>query len=334
MNIIDDGRWDASEISPPPPTSTAPPHQQGDGSANHNKQTTITDKEAPPIPLSAPLRATVPGEVKADANDKAGDITPKQDNPGKSFWEFTLTDVIIAAFTGLIFIVGALQWDALRDQVRKLKESIDIAERALIATEPAFLFNHGLAMNSITGVDGKIKGWRFIFNWKNAGTTPARRVLMHTSLHVTDVPFDPANPDPDDPDLGGLPVEFDYPDTYGFREPTGQVAVSIGPQGEMAGNPKVVETAELLLAYRRRRRIFIYGWTTYNDIFPNTPRHRTEFCFDVIVVANPESEIAGISTFLMVAYGPHNGAETECYRKADETAREVPFGKDAWPLPH
>jgi hypothetical protein len=201
-----------------------------------------------------------------------------------------------------------------------------LAEQALVQVEPAFLFNHGLAINSITGTDGHLRAWRFMFNWKNAGCTPARRVLMHTSLHFVDVAN--ALEDP-----GDLPSDFDFPDTYGFREPTEQVPLSIGPQGEMADNPKVIDIFDLITAYRRKRRIFLYGWAEYCDIFPNTRRHRTEFCFEVIVVANPESDVAGISTFLMSAYGRHNGAEDECYREAGDTARQAPFDSQIWPPP-
>jgi hypothetical protein len=232
------------------------------------------------------------------------------------FWEAKISDIVIGAATVVLACFAVLQFFIYR-----------LMHQDSRSVGRAFLFNRGLGFAAIKGIDGGIRGWRFIFNWRNGGTTPARRVFMHTSLYMVDK-ADPVN------DTGDLPQDFDFPDTYGFREPIEQVLLSIGPQGEMADSPKDIDISDLIHASGGRKRIFIYGWAEYTDIFAGTPRHRTEFCFEVIIVTNPMSDAAGTSTFLMTAYGSHNGSEDECHRKAGEMARQVPFGARIWPPPH
>jgi hypothetical protein len=232
----------------------------------------------------------------------------------------------VLILTGLLAVATVLQFCALLYQGYWLQRSVRLAETALTSAEQAFLFQHGVAITPIKGIDGMMRGWQFIFSWKNSGSTPARRVLLHTSLHTL-LRTNPLT------DPGDLPSDFDFPDTYGFREPTEQVRLSIGPQGEMASNPKTIDMFDLDEAYSRRRRIFMYGWADYTDIFPKTPRHRTEFCFEIVTIVKPDEELAGRSPFLYFAYGRHNGAEDECYRKADETARQVPYDTPVWPPP-
>jgi hypothetical protein len=289
---------------PSPPQNTAPaaqPDQRGTESS----------------PLSVKLLNT--GESQAETAEKT---KRENDNSSQERWVGNWT---IGLTIALVFAT-MLQFFALLYQGYWLRRSVRIAEAALTSAEQAFLFQHSVVIIPIKDPDGFMRGWQFIFGWKNSGSTPARRVFLHTSFHMV------LKPDPV-ADSGDLPPNFDFPDTYGFREPTEQVQLSIGPQGEMASNPKTIDVLDLDEAYSRRMRIFMYGWADYTDIFPKTPRHRTEFCFEIVVASHPDEEVTGRSPFLFFAYGPHNGAEDECYRNADEKARQVPYDTPIWPPP-
>jgi hypothetical protein len=244
----------------------------------------------------------------------------------------TFATIVLAILTFCYVKSTLRQTSAIRrsaiasvQSARAARIAAEIAEHALVKTEPAFLFHRGVAIAAITGVDGHIRGWRFMLSWHNSGSTPAKGVLMNTGLYWVDK-VDVVE------DVADLPREFDFPDTYGFREPTDRVRLSIGPGGEIAGDPKDIEISELERAYHRQCRIFIWGWVDYNDIFPQTPRHRTEYCFEIVVSSDPSRHEAGTSTFMFFAYGTHNGIEEECYRKAGEKARQVLYNETIWPL--
>ena len=61
------------------------------------------------------------------------------------------------------------------------------------------------------------------------------------------------------------------------------------------------------------KKIYVYGWVEYNDVFPDTPRHRTEFCSQIVRVGD-YLRAEGVPLGLH-SYEQYNGADDECLFK-------------------
>ena len=148
-----------------------------------------------------------------------------------------LSDLLIALFTyGLFLATGWLVWATLKlweageRQIRVATEaanqatrSADIAERALIAGQRAFLFvtfNQSPVMDANTQ---KISAWNFTPVWNNTGDTPTRNMFNHISLRIFDT---------------DLPMNWDFPDLWPDFIPEdrrGRVTVPCGARGTANG---------------------------------------------------------------------------------------------------
>ena len=219
----------------------------------------------------------------------------------------TLFTGILAAFT----IWMALSTKDLRDfaeeQARDMKESITVAQRGARAAEAAakvaretleasqrpFIFIRGYEANVLGGII------RVGAIFENSGSTPTQN--MRARINWKWFP-------------GELPADFDYPD-IGYD---GSVDKTIEERPAFVGPKSTTPSAQLdipILWIDRVRnndgRIFIYGWVEYDDLLPDSPRHRTEFCNELAVLGigpdehNPAAVKAAIS-FPM--YGKHNTA--------------------------
>ena len=57
--------------------------------------------------------------------------------------------------------------------------------------------------------------------------------------------------------------------------------------------------------------MLIWGWADYDDIFPYTKRHRTEFCLQIKVITQPD----GGRRIQLPTYPRFNGFDDECLNK-------------------
>ena len=139
--------------------------------------------------------------------------------------------------------------------------------------------------------------------WENSGQTPTRRMVNHVNWRFFE---------------GDIPSDYDFPDTQG--EAT--VPVLIGPGGTVFTTSLDISASLLERAARREGRIYLWGWTDYDDVFENTPRHRTEFCYEMVVLqlasaGNVSSGNAPRQTAIQFrVHGRYNGADNECMKKA------------------
>jgi hypothetical protein len=71
---------------------------------------------------------------------------------------------------------------------------------------------------------------------------------------------------------------------------------------------------------KKELEVFLYGWVEYDDVFEGTPRHRTEYCTQIVVEGdvtihtlpgNPEQPHV---PFRYQGHKKHNGADEECIR--------------------
>jgi hypothetical protein len=155
---------------------------------------------------------------------------------------------------------------------------------------------------------GTVLSWVIIPGWKNSGSTPARHVVCHVSLYYQQ-------------GYRRLPDSFDFPERWDDGEPE-VFMVSIAPHGQIGDAARRIPIAELMASLQKTKRIFMYGWIEYDDAFPETHRHRTEFCVEIIVRTNPRIDYgkapqgSRVLPFLFSFQGRHNGTEDECSKKA------------------
>lgn len=108
---------------------------------------------------------------------------------------------------------------------------------------------------------------RFVPLWRNAGSTPTIDAVHRLNTMVLH-------------DGEELEDDFDFPD-FG---PAGKTL--IGPHGEtpMRAFDLTIEKMNAIL--EGRSRAYAWGWIEYRDIYPDTPLHRSEFCFEIKVSAD------------------------------------------------
>lgn len=178
---------------------------------------------------------------------------------------------------------------------RAASQQVALSRQALTLTERAFVY--------CTRIDSKwtaeketekILSWTFTPIFANSGKQPTKNTWNRINARIT---------------LGSeisLPDDFDFPD---FGDPG---RTMIAPQAEMHGNPITLSIDQVLQIRAKVASCFVWGWCEYDDIFPDMPRHRCEFCFEIEVPGNPIYKEGG---FTYRQHGPFNGFDDECYRQ-------------------
>jgi hypothetical protein len=214
--------------------------------------------------------------------------------------DLKLTDSLLVLFTGLL-------WWVTRDLVR-LGARQEGLIRAQLEGRRAFVFVESYSPSAIIDLDDDgekvITGWKIDARIRNAGDTQTKHLLTGLNWSTEEC---------DAPDKTG------YPD----RADDARSPVMIGPKAFIDIDGPIIDCLSLqetVPEYEsaQRRRIFIWGWIDYNDIFPETPRHRTEFCCEIVAKGDLQSleMLAKEGVPLRFLNHPrHNGADDECMRK-------------------
>jgi len=189
-------------------------------------------------------------------------------------------------FTMLLVIVGSIQavtmWHTVSDS-RKTQRAFVYASK----------FNYRLA------------GDMLIIQpiWENSGTTPTRRMINSVSKKIFENNESIDNFTFPDLDENGNPR----------KDTSGAIPVYIGPKGSVYGGSVGIPIKYAEAASKRQCRIFVYGWTEYDDVFSWTKRHRTEFCREIILT---NFEKITTNTFnigyMDVFWKYHNCSDDEC----------------------
>jgi len=110
-----------------------------------------------------------------------------------------------------------------------------------------------------------------------------------------------------------IPDDFDFPDEWTPGELRENVPISIGARAETWCAPQEFHLVDVAHITQGDRHIYIWGWIDYSDVFAKTARHRTEFCFELMVIGNPDHP--NPQNISVRTYRKHNGTDTECFRK-------------------
>lgn len=210
----------------------------------------------------------------AEASEKAVALADSQ-------WLWNVTQAVSTVLAAL-----ATAWAAVKagDAANAAQLSARVAQRALTDLERPFVTTSSL--NVAYEADKKVL--RAGVSWRNGGNTPAKKCFCYFSI----ASFFPGELD-----------EFDFRDMKG-APPT---KLFVGPGAVINSTTVDLPEASMIMAASGAKTIAMWGWIEYDDIFQDTPRHRTEFC-SLIRVTVPFHKMP----IVPLVYKDHNGMDDDC----------------------
>ncbi len=216
-------------------------------------------------------------ERATDTPDKTereiADLDAQRDMACWAFWM-----VFVSCFQAIVALGGTF---ALVVTIRQGQKALGIGQDSVAATrestavtvakDRAFVFVEDIVFEQVTNKE-RTKVLSFTANviFKNGGPTPTKnfRCFVNTNLWV--FPY---------------PKEFTHQD-FG----NGRARAVIGPGETLQSGTLKLEYGWVMSAHQRgndpdrpKESLLVWGWCEYDDVFPGTPRHRTEFCREVII---------------------------------------------------
>jgi hypothetical protein len=199
--------------------------------------------------------------------------------------EVKITDVVIAAFTAFLAVFTWLLVRVGGRQARLARDTL-IVQRAFV-----FVRNVILAANLDPNTE-EVKRWLASVEWENSGQTPTRnlRIMINSAVRAE-----------------VLPDGYDFPD-FEF----GEMPTLIGPHASIRSKELEITVEQLDEVKEETAHFYVWGWAEYDDVFPRTPRHRTEFCYKWTV--GGDLGIPSRMTAKYTLHHEHNGADEECFK--------------------
>jgi hypothetical protein len=244
-------------------------------------------------------------EPRQEQPTEANHAEQKNEKEAKTLWDRWFPDPIsfftlwLVVFTAVLAFVSIVQLNFLNraeriaaDSAKAAKDSADAAKQTLLTTQRPFVFLKSFEVH-IVGGDLQI-----FAQWENSGVTPAVKKRNYASWRTF------ANEPPPD---------FTWPDLDKDGTPIGGqgegILTFIGPKAQHSAEPLRIPITIIERIAKRELRLFVWGWTEYNDILGTAERYRTEFCNE-LAVAHMEVDDAGKVTVTATfpQYGPHNTA--------------------------
>ena len=206
----------------------------------------------------------------------------------QAYWtalQFNATVAEIAALTVTLLVTAAaavaafIAARAANKAVRVTSETAECQLRAYVTVE---------SIETHPGNDPM----SYKMEWKNSGQTPATKVVTYTNWEAR---------------IDDLPADFTYP------EAAINDAAVLGPGQHLNAWTIFIPGETVRRVEQGIQRLFVWGAAEYDDIFEDTPRRKTEFCYEVVF----EEEAAGFRQIGMGnrIYGPHNGMDEGCSRQ-------------------
>lgn len=211
------------------------------------------------------------------------------------------TDLVMAGFALFLILISIQQAFWLRRAVATAQDSTRLLGTALIATQRAYV-----TLRELRATTTRLSAIEDIQNCavqpilENGGTTPIRNGRAHVSWKYFEKAI-PADVEFADFDANGnrIVIEADY------------LPLSIGPRGTAQYPVLLIDGATVRSARENQGKILIWGWAEYDDIFENSARHRTEFCYQMNVTGNLAQTHVSFSM-----YKRFNAVDEECERPA------------------
>ena len=223
--------------------------------------------------------------------------------------EIKATDIAIAGFG--LFLVLSIVFQSLFQGLfmRRVLAASDrtgrVVDEALIAAQRAYLFLREFRVNLVKNpLNEEIQTCTIQPIWENTGATPTRNGRSHINWKFFE---------------RSIPSEFDFPD---FDEVGNRVlsydaykSLIVGPRSTALAPLLDIEPGILRQVRDAQGRVLVWGWVEYDEVFGDAKRHRTEFCYQLVVTGSPASWV-GFSQ-----YKAYNGADEDCAKKPTALVR-------------
>jgi hypothetical protein len=180
--------------------------------------------------------------------------------------------VILAVFTWRLWWSTNKLWE-------ESKNATKVAERAMVAGERAFVFAQNVSPFWERHDELGQYHWRFRPILENSGDTPTKGMTMYTRCGLFDAP---------------LPIGFDF-DATQTKCGVALIPPRTTTMGGLAPEPPqpAISPQEIVDVQAGKKFLYVWGWARYWDVFPNTERHITRFCWAITPIGDPFAYIPG-----------------------------------------
>jgi hypothetical protein len=217
--------------------------------------------------------------------------------------EIKATDIAIAGFSLFLVLCVVFQnlfqgmW--MRRLLASSAHTAAVVDEALVSAQRAYVFLREFRTNLVKNpLNEEIQTCSIQPVWENTGSTPTRNGRSHINWKFFE---------------RSVPSDFDFPDfdEAGNRIAThdGYKSLIVGPRGTALAPLLDIEPAILKKVRDLQGRVLIWGWVEYDEVFSDAKRHRTEFCYQLVVTGTPASWV-GFSQHKV-----YNGADEDCVKK-------------------
>lgn len=221
------------------------------------------------------------------------------------------SDIAIAGFG--LFLVFSIVFQSLfqgvwmRRMLAQSERSATVVGQALVSAQRAYVFLREFRVNLVkNALNEEIQTCTIQPIWENTGATTTRNGRAHINWKFFE---------------RSIPSEFDFPD---FDEVGNRVLsydaykpLIVGPRATALAPLLDIEPGILKQARDLQGRVLIWGWAEYDEVFGDAKRHRTEFCYQLVVTGSPASWV-GFSQ-----YRAFNGVDEDCTKKPTALVRAV-----------
>ena len=199
---------------------------------------------------------------------------------------------LIAAISGAFYAGRAARWT--EESARAARDQATIAQRTMMASLGASVIlrapHYGVVHDALTK---EPIVWKFWVEWENIGGTQTQDMVGKIIAEISDKE---------------LPFAHEFNDTTG--DEIGQAVIA--PKSTILSGTLSVRSIVIDEIAARKKFLYLFGWTEYSLIIPETPRYRVDFCLNVIFEGGSRTNEGGV-TFTI--HGPRQG-QREIHQKA------------------
>lgn len=286
-----------------PPKNSGPPAKGPPVKANFSNQTRDSQYPTKDAPFPVTVVQSSDDAQRAAAREKSTD--KYQDTYLDTQIRLVKVACATAGIAGCEILIGIIALYYLRKTFRETHRTANAAETSIKVSQRAYVHLKDLTTEPFRDA----RKVRFTPIFTNSGSTPAKRSITHTSLEVRS---------------DALPLNFNFEDRWPLGEDRryDQLFIGAGAQSERRG--RFVDIDLFDLDSTKKNRFYAWGWIDYDDVLNGTPRHRTEFAFELIM--KPTFPFGTDNFSLEVRqWLRFNGTDDECDRKPrpyEETLKE------------
>lgn len=286
-------------------------------------------------PAKPQIWETQSGKSIAVIGSKGNHVEGNQEADWRSYFDKP-TDWILAVFTGLLVIYTRrlyqetaglfVETRGLREAANSQKEdmaktiavsgnaanaalkSAKVAKSALKDIERALVYCKLPIIEMPTDPPFTAESpFLVMFELINSGKTWTKNGIAHMSWGIT---REPINDQFTFPNYGVIPGEIFIP-----------------PASTVTLGPLFIPHRHIKEAMEGRAYLYVWGWCEYDDIFEDTPRHRTEICYFLRPIQRHSDRDDGMHRALMAFtnHHRHNGADDDCMKPIETTSLKNPL---------